>query len=101
MNFGEAFEQVKKGKGMRLPHRKPDVVIRACHPDENSEMTAPFGKVPWKETMTVKEAKEELATDLAWLWEEYVLASPEDLSQDAKELAERLRIVFERHGLSV
>lgn len=49
----------------------------------------------------VKEAKEELATDLAWLWEEYVLASPEDLSQDAKELAERLRIVFERHGLSV
>lgn len=49
----------------------------------------------------VKEAKEELATDLAWLWEEYVLASPEDLSQDAKELAERLRIVFERHGLNI
>lgn len=50
---------------------------------------------------TVEEAMEELASDLAWLWEEYVLASPEDLSQDAKELAERLRIVFERHGLRI
>ncbi len=50
--------------------------------------------------ITVGEAKEELASDLAWLWEEYVLAPPDELSEDAKELAERLRVVFERHGLS-
>ncbi len=58
MNFGEAFEQVKTGKGMRLPAWSEDVVIRAQYPDEHSKMTAPylyvesrFGKVPWKETM--------------------------------------------------
>lgn len=58
MNFGEAFEEVKKGKGMRLPQWSPEVVIRAQYPDKNSKMTAPylyvdsrFGKVPWKETM--------------------------------------------------
>ena len=58
MNFGEAFEQVKKSKGMRLPFWKEDVVIKAQFPDENSKMTAPylyvesrFGLVPWKETM--------------------------------------------------
>ena len=58
MNFGEAFEQVKKGNGMRLPAWKPDVVILAQYPDEHSKMTAPylyvesrFGRVPWKETM--------------------------------------------------
>ena len=61
MNFGEAFEQVKKGKGMRLPQWKPDVVIKAMYPNKEQtpyEMTAPylyvesrFGKVPWKETM--------------------------------------------------
>lgn len=58
LNFGEAFEWVKKGKGMRLPHWKPDVVIRAQYPDASSKMTAPylyvesrFGRVPWKETM--------------------------------------------------
>jgi len=58
MNFGQAFEQVKKGKGMRLPNWKEDVIIRAQYPDQNSKMTAPylyvesrFGKVPWKETM--------------------------------------------------
>jgi len=58
MNFGEAFEQVKKGKGMRLPQWQSDVVIKVQYPDENSKMTAPylyvesrFGRVPWKETM--------------------------------------------------
>ena len=58
MNFGEAFEQVKKGKGMRLPHWTLDVVIKAQYPDKDSKMTAPYlyvesrhGKVPWKETM--------------------------------------------------
>ena len=58
MNFGEAFEQVKDGKAMRLPHWKPDVSIKAQYPDNNSKMTAPylyveslFGNVPWKETM--------------------------------------------------
>ena len=58
MNFGEAVEQVKKGKGMRLPAWSPDVVILAQYPDEHSKMTAPYlyvesrlGRVPWKETM--------------------------------------------------
>jgi hypothetical protein len=58
MNFGQAFEEVKKGKGMRLPKWGSDVVIRAQYPDEYSKMTAPylyvesrFGRVPWKETM--------------------------------------------------
>ncbi len=57
MNFGEAFEQVKRGAGMRLPHWTPDVTIRAQYPDEHSKMTAPYlyvesryGRVPWKET---------------------------------------------------
>lgn len=58
MNFGEAFEKVKKGKSMRLPSWNPEVVIKVQYPDENSKMTAPylyvhsrFGRVPWKETM--------------------------------------------------
>ena len=58
MNFGQAFEEVKKGKGMRLPKWSNDVAIRAQYPDAHSKMTAPylyvesrFGKVPWKETM--------------------------------------------------
>lgn len=57
MNFGQAFEEVKNKKGMRLPNWQPDVVIRAQYPDFNSKMTAPylyvesrFGLVPWKET---------------------------------------------------
>lgn len=58
MNFGQAFEEVKKGKGMRLPSWQEDVVIKAQYPDKHSKMTAPylyvesrFGRVPWKETM--------------------------------------------------
>lgn len=58
MVFGEAFEQVKKGRGMRLPHWQLDVIIKAQYPDEHSKMTAPylyvesrFGRVPWKETV--------------------------------------------------
>lgn len=58
VNFGLALEAMKKGMGARLPHWKPDVVIRAQYPDEHSRMTAPylyvesrFGRVPWKETM--------------------------------------------------
>ena len=58
MNFGQAFEAVKKGKGMRLPKWSDDVVVRAQYPDLYSKMTAPylyvesrFGQVPWKETM--------------------------------------------------
>ena len=57
MNFGQAFEKVKNGKGMRLPHWKDDVIIYAQYPDVNSKMTAPylyvqsrFGKVPWVST---------------------------------------------------
>lgn len=58
MNFGEALEMVKHGKGMRLPKWSPDVVARVQYPDEHSKMTAPylyvesrFGRVPWKENM--------------------------------------------------
>jgi len=58
MNFGDAFEEVKKGKAMRLPRWSFDVRIRAQYPDKDSKMTAPylyvesrFGRVPWKETM--------------------------------------------------
>lgn len=58
VNFGLALEAMKKGMGARLPHWKPDVVIRAQYPDEHSKMTAPYlyvesryGRVPWKETM--------------------------------------------------
>jgi DUF1680 family protein len=58
LNFGQAFEKIKKSGGMRLPQWSSDVVIRVQYPDENSKMTAPylyvesrFGKVPWKETM--------------------------------------------------
>lgn len=57
-SFGMALLAMKCGKGARLPHWKPDVVIRAQYPDEHSKMTAPylyvesrFGRVPWKETM--------------------------------------------------
>ena len=42
MNFGEAFEMVKKGKGMRLPQWCEDVMIKAQFPDEHSKMTAPY-----------------------------------------------------------
>jgi len=72
MNFGEAFDAIKKvalenaadpanaftAKGMRLPSWKDDVVIKVQVPDKFSKMTAPylyvqsrFGRVPWKETM--------------------------------------------------
>lgn len=58
MNFGDALEQVKKGKAMRLPNWHDDVKVLAQYPDENSKMTAPYlyvesryGRVPWKETM--------------------------------------------------
>ena len=58
MNFGQAFEAVKKGKSMYLPSWLKDVRIKAQFPDKHSKMTAPylyvesrFGKVPWKETM--------------------------------------------------
>ena len=57
MDFSQAFIEVKKGKGMRLPSWQPDVIILCQEPDEHSKMTAPylyvqsrFGKVPWKET---------------------------------------------------
>ena len=74
MDFGSAFEAVKKGKGMRLPHWKDDVVIRAQYPDENSKMTAPYlyvestrdGKVrrvPWKETIPELFSEEWIVVD--------------------------------------
>ncbi len=58
MNFSKALEEVRNGRGMRLPTWKEDVIIRSQYPDDNSKMTAPylyvesrFGMVPWKETM--------------------------------------------------
>lgn len=58
LTFGQALDEVKQGRGMRLTQWKEDVVIRAQFPDEHSKMTAPylyvesrFGRVPWKETM--------------------------------------------------
>ncbi|MBP1906822.1 hypothetical protein J2Z32_003486 [Paenibacillus turicensis] len=58
MNFGQALEGAKQGKGMRLTQWQKDVVIRVQRPDKHSKMTAPylyvesrFGRVPWKETM--------------------------------------------------
>ena len=58
MNFGEAFEQVKRGKGMRLPQWSPEVIVKAQYPSAISKMTARYlyvdsrhGVVPWKETM--------------------------------------------------
>ncbi len=57
MEFSKAFEEVKTGKGMRLPKWSPDIVIRAQYPDEHSKTTAPylyvesrFGRVPWIST---------------------------------------------------
>lgn len=60
MYFSEAFSAVRdigKHVGMRLPHWKEDVIIKAQFPDENSKMTHPYlyvesrnGRVPWKMT---------------------------------------------------
>jgi hypothetical protein len=44
---------------------------------------------------TREDAVEKLFSDLIWLWKEYVLAPHEELSQDARELAERLRGMIE------
>lgn len=40
---------------------------------------------------TRDDAVEKLYSDFVWLWKEYVLAPPGSLSQDAKDLAQRLR----------
>ena len=57
LTFGVAFEQVKLGRGMRLPQWSPEVVVRTQYPDINSKITHPYlyvysrnGVVPWKET---------------------------------------------------
>lgn len=58
LTFGQAFDRVKQGKGMRLPQWSREVVIKAQYPNKLSKMTAPYlyvssryGMVPWKETM--------------------------------------------------
>ncbi len=74
LSFGQAFEHVLNGKGMRLPHWKPDVVIRAQFPDENSKMTHPYlyaesvregeiRRVPWRETFPEMFSKEWIVVD--------------------------------------
>jgi hypothetical protein len=40
MNFGQALEEVKKGKGMRLPAWKEDVVIRCATAPEYPDKKA-------------------------------------------------------------
>ena len=58
MNVGKAVEQVKLGKGMRLPHWTKDTAIRMKFPDEHSDMTEPYlyvdslvlGRWPWTES---------------------------------------------------
>ncbi|MGE7875713.1 hypothetical protein [Bacillus paramycoides] len=42
MNFGQALEEVKQGKGIRLPQRSEDVIICAQYHDEHSKMNAPY-----------------------------------------------------------
>lgn len=49
MNFGQAFEEVKKGKGMRLPQWKEDVVIRMCNPWVDLEKVAESAHNAWWE----------------------------------------------------
>ncbi|AID50500.1 hypothetical protein [Bacillus phage CP-51] len=70
MGYGTAFEEVKTGKGMRLPQWSPEVVIRAQFPDEGSANTAPylyvesrFGRVPWKETVIEQFSEEWVVVD--------------------------------------
>jgi len=43
LNFGQALEEVKKGKGMRLPSWKEDVVIRCAKAPEYSDSTGLSG----------------------------------------------------------
>lgn len=43
LNFGQALEEVKKGKGMRLPSWKEDVVIRCAKAPEYSDNTGLSG----------------------------------------------------------
>ena len=52
MNFGQALEEVKKGKGMRLPQWKPDVVIRALP----SAATADFAQPNSRATSPINSA---------------------------------------------
>ena len=54
MEFGTAFEMIKIGGGMRLPHWEPDVVVKVQRPDKYSKMTEPYfyldsrhGRAPW------------------------------------------------------
>jgi len=49
MNFGKALEEVKKGKGMRLPQWKEDVVIRMWKPSIEIETVAEAVHNAWWE----------------------------------------------------
>ena len=49
MNFGKAFEEVKKGKGMRLPQWNKDVVIRMWKPSIELETVAEAVHNAWWE----------------------------------------------------
>ena len=59
MTIGKALEEVKNGKGMRLPHWAKDTTVRMKFPDEYSDMTEPYlyvdsqmlGRWPWRESM--------------------------------------------------
>lgn len=41
MKFGEALEQVRKGKGMRLPHWQEGVFVIAIFPEEGYKIMRP------------------------------------------------------------
>lgn len=52
MTFGEAFEQVKKGKGMRVPYWRNDIVLRANLEKEFLYVDSQYGKADWKYHIT-------------------------------------------------
>lgn len=41
MKFGEALEQVRKGKGMRLPHWQEGLFVIAIFPEEGYKIMRP------------------------------------------------------------
>ena len=54
LSFSTALNLLKQGHAIRLPHWKPDVLIKLQTPDAYSKMTAPYlyvesryGRVPW------------------------------------------------------
>jgi hypothetical protein len=58
MTYSKAFEELRKGKGMRLPIWMPDMIVRGHFPTNEEELKQPFlymhtksGMYPWIPTM--------------------------------------------------